>query len=188
MPNLNSPRLILSPEKTNFYFSDFERLLAQLLAAEFIGKELDSAGNYRCFDLGESFLHQITFLGCSPTIYSDADPENRDIFVSIAQHDLIQFAHSSSMPPARCPHCHKTDSNWQQYFQHWTESAELTETCPQCGKKFHFTEMKWKKNGGYGRLLIQIHGIQEQLAIPNQILLDELEKITNTRWVYFFAS
>ena len=187
MPNLNSPRLILSPENIKFSLPDYGLLISQLLAAEFLGNELESPGKYHCFDLGENFLHLITFLGCSPTIFSDDDSQDKDIFISIVQHDAIKFAHSSSVPPARCPHCNKTDKNWQQYFKHWTDNSGTTASCPQCGESFNFTEMKWKKNGGYGKLLIQIHGVQEQLAVPNQALLDELEKNTNTKWIYFFA-
>jgi hypothetical protein len=184
MLNLNTPRLILSPQLNEFSLTDIELFISRLTAQHFLGDELEPVNNYRCFETGEDFLHQITFLGCSPTLFSDDELKT---FISIAQHDSIQFGNSSPIPPARCPHCKKTDKNWPQYLQRWTDNAESTENCPQCKKDFHFTQMKWKRNGGYGQLFIQIHGIQEQLAIPNQSFIDELQLITNTNWEYFFA-
>ena len=186
MPELKNPRLVLTPvikNKLTFSRSD---LIKQLQQCHFLAELKNEEAQYQCFEIGEDFLHQVSFLGCSPTLFSDKN--DQDIFISIVEHDDIVFSNSSEVPPPRCPHCHKTDKNWKEYYQQWTDDKDSLTTCPNCEKTFSFSEMKWKKNGGYGRLLIQIHGIQEQLAIPNQILLDELEKITNTRWVYFFAS
>lgn len=188
MPNVNSPRLILSPEDIEFSLTDVNHFVKQLANLKLISSELKPVENYHCFDLGEDFLHLITYLGCSPTIYNTDDSSDNDTFISIAQHETIQFALSSAIPPARCPHCHKTDKNWSDYFQRWIDNPLTLESCPQCNNSFRFTEMKWKKNGGYGKLFLQIHGIQEQLAIPNQTLLDDLEAFTNTRWIYFFAA
>ena len=186
MPNLNSPRLILTPIDNQFILSNIEVFIQALSALKFIGRELTSSENYRCFEIGDDFLHRITFLGCSPTLFS-ANNTDSDTFISIAQNQHVQFGHSSTIPPARCPHCRKTDKSWQQYFQRWNKNSGAEETCPNCNETFNFSDMKWKKNGGYGKLFIQIHGVQEQLAIPNQSFMDELQSITHTNWEYFFA-
>jgi len=186
MPNLNTPRLILTPVNNQFTVSKPDIFIQALLTLRFIGHELTVSENYRCFEIGDDFLHQITFLGCSPTLFS-ADNQDNDTFISIAQHQDIQFGFSSAIPPARCPHCRKTDKNWQQYFQRWDNKPDTKETCPNCNEMFRFSDMRWKKNGGYGKLFIQIHGVQEQLAIPNQSFMDELQSITHTDWKYFFA-
>lgn len=186
MPNLNSPRLILTPVDNQFILSNTDVFIQALSALKFIDHELSCSENYRCFAMGDDFLHQITFLGCSPTLFS-AENNDSDTFISIIQHHRLQFAHSSTVPPARCPHCRKTDKNWQQYFQHWNQNPNTEETCPNCNETFIFSDMKWKRNGGFGKLLIQIHAVQEQLAIPNQTFVDELQSITGTNWEYFFA-
>lgn len=187
MLNLNTPRLILSPQQNEFSLNNIKLFISKLSDLHFLGHELEASGNYQCFETGDDFLHQITFLGCSPTLYSSDNSDDNKTFISIAQHKLTQFANSSPVPPARCPHCQKTDKNWPLYLQHWSENNERIENCPHCDKSFHFTQMKWKKNAGYGQLFIQIHGIQEQLAVPNQIFIDELQSLTVTKWEYFFA-
>lgn len=186
MPELNTPRLILTPVDRSIRFEDERSIIDELRRIGFINNEINVVDNHHCFDFGENFLHQITFLGCSPTLYSD-DPASQDVFISIILHPAIAFAYSSETPPPRCPHCHKTDKNWKQYLKNWQQQADIKETCPNCEQPFHFTEMIWKKNGGYGKLLIQIHGVQEQLAIPNPSLLDTLAAFTDSKWNYFFA-
>ena len=185
--NLNTPRLILSPQENEFKLANIELFISQLTGLEFLGNELEPSGHYQCFETGDNFLHQITFLGCSPTLFSSDDTDDTKIFISIAQHHDTQFANSSPVPPGRCPHCQKTDKNWPQYLQHWSSDKTSIEKGTQCEKKFHFTQMKWRKNAGYGQLFIQIHGIQEQLAVPNQNFIDELQSLTDTNWEYFFA-
>ena len=187
MLNLESPRLILTPQENNFNLADLEPFITQLTGQHFLGCELDTNNNYRCFETGEDFLHQITFLGCSPTLFVNNESDVLKTFISIAQHNVIQFGNSSPIPPARCPHCKKTEKAWPDYLQHWSTDNSTLENCTHCQKDFHFTQMKWKKNGGYGQLLIQIHGIQEHLAVPNQIFINELEAFTKTNWEYFFA-
>ena len=188
MLNLESPRLILTPQQNDFNLSDLESFTAQLSDHHFLGNELEATNNYRCYETGDDFLHLITFLGCSPTLFANDDSDELKTFISITQHYTIQFGNSSPIPPARCPHCKKTDKNWPDYFQHWSTDNSTTENCPHCKQDFNFAQMKWKKNGGYGQLFIQIHGIQEQLAVPNQSFIDKLESLTNTNWEYFFAA
>ncbi|MDH5425502.1 MAG: hypothetical protein OEY29_10930 [Gammaproteobacteria bacterium] len=187
MLNLNTPRLILSPQQNEFSLSNIKLFISKLSELDFIGSELGPSADYQCFETGDDFLHQITFLGCSPTLFSADNSDDSKTFISIAQHQQIQFANSSPLPPARCPHCQKTDKNWPLYLQHWSDNNDSFESCPNCHKDFNFTQMKWKKNAGYGQLFIQIHGIQEQLAVPNQIFMDELQSLTHTPWEYFFA-
>lgn len=187
MLNLETPRLLLSPQLNDFNLSNIDLFITQLTELDFLGNELEASENYRCFETGEDFLHQISFLGCSPTLFANDENEELKTFISIAQHNEIKFGNSSPIPPARCPHCNKTDKNWPQYLQHWENKPDTLENCPQCKEDFSFTQMKWKKNGGYGQLFIQIHGIQEQLAIPNQAFIDKLQLITETNWEYFFA-
>jgi len=187
MLNLNTARLILTPQDNAFILKDIMPFISELAAEKFLSNELECSNDYLCFETGDDFLHQITFLGCSPTLYATDDTGDNKTFISIKQHNEIQFANSSAIPPARCPHCRKTDKNWSQYLKNWQQSPQSNESCPHCQQAFNFSEMKWKKNGGYGKLLIQIHGIQEQLAVPNQIFLDHLHALTNTHWEYFFA-
>ena len=186
MPNLNSPRLILTPVDNQFILNKTDVFIQALSELKFIDHELTSSEHYRCFEIGDDFLHQVTFLGCSPTLYSASNADD-NTFISITQNNNIQFGHSSSVPPPRCPYCRKTDKKWPQYFQHWNDNLDAEEICPSCNKTFKFSEMKWKKNGGFGKLFIQIHGVQEQLAVPNQSFMDALQSITHTDWEYFFA-
>lgn len=183
MNNLNNPCLILTPLQNEFCLTDTSSFLTTLTELKFLGHLLSK--NESDFEAGEDFLHKITFLGCSPTLYSD---NGSDIFIRIIQSRHLQFFHCDSMPPPRCPHCHKTNKDWPVNYQHWLNNKDVVDACPDCDKDFNFASMKWKKNGGYGKLLIQIHGVQEQLAVPNQNFLTELEMITGTQWEYFFAT
>lgn len=186
MTSLNNPRLVLTPKDKTGSLSDFPDLISSLIGSGFIGQKRNCEEAYDCYETGDDFLHQVTFLGCSPTLINDSTGEN-EIFVSIYQSDEIIFAHSSDVPPPRCPHCNKSDKNWRLHFQQWQSDKLSLSTCPNCRTEFPFTKMKWKKNGGYGKLLIQIHGVQEQLAVPNPQFLDMLQQISGTSWEFFFA-
>lgn len=187
MPALNNPRLILTPRQKDFQTDNMDNLISQLKEANFIGMELNPAEDFRCFEFGDDYLHMISYLGCSPAVTSLNEAGENESFISIKQFEQIQFGFSSSVPPARCPHCNKTEKNWQQLWQHWQHDPAIVHECAHCHSSFHFTDMKWKKNGGTGSLLLQVHGIQEHLAVPAPALTELLQQTTGTAWHYFFA-
>ncbi|MDH5518765.1 MAG: hypothetical protein OEY36_13260 [Gammaproteobacteria bacterium] len=184
MPSSDNPRLILTPQPNEFILAETASFISALTELKFLGALLYESNSESSFECGDDFLHKISFLGCSPTLYSDA---GSDLIIRVLQSSQLQFFHCHSMPPPRCPHCQKTDKNWSDIYQLWQQNNNAVSVCPHCQKEFNFSNMKWKKNGGYGKLLIQIHGIQEQLAVPNQTFLSELEATTDTCWEYFFA-
>jgi len=185
MPEIHNPRLVLTPVDHTLVASKLDELINYLQQQEFISGSAEIVAEHRCYSIGENFLYQVSFLGCSPTLFSDDG--DQDIFISIIEHSDVSFAFSSEIPPPRCPHCQKTDKSWRQYFQHWTENKNKQEICPNCGDAFSFVDMKWKKNGGYGKCFIQVHGVQENLAVPNPAFLQSLQQFTQTEWEYFFA-
>jgi hypothetical protein len=188
MPVVDNPRLILTPKQKDFRIEAMEFLLNALTQAGFIGDELEQTNDFKCYEYGEDYLHLISYLGCSPAVTSTNSAGDTESFISIRQFETIQFAYSSAVPPPRCPHCQKTDKNWPQYWHNWQLDLTATQQCIHCEQHFNFAEMKWKKNGGTGSLLIQVHGIQEHLAVPSPALMSMLEQATGTSWHYFFAA
>ena len=135
--------------------------------------------------IGKSFLSLVTFLGCAPAIELEPNTEQPTSteFCHIEVESLknnVEFVRGSEHLISRCPHCRQRHTDWN------TIPDTLMYTCDKCGVDTHLSKYDWKNTAGCGRFFISLHGIYPQEAIPTSSLLLELEKISGTKWNYFY--
>lgn len=136
--------------------------------------------------IGDSFLSQVTFMGCAPAIELAPLAEEPDstefCHVEIeAIEEKVKFIRGSDHLISRCPHCRQRHANWQ------TIPETLSHACDKCKVETPLAEYDWKNTAGCGRFFISLHGIYPQEAIPTSSLLQALEKISHTPWSYFYV-
>jgi len=80
---------------------------------------------------------------------------------------LKLFIAGQNIKPAKCPHC----------------KTLLTQTnCLNCQKTVDLETLNWRKIAFYASTWITIGNIYELEAIPNDSLLNALEKETGAKW------
>lgn len=181
------PSLVFHPTDINYIPDDSAKFIRVLQEKGFIGEKWqapDSVSGER-YLIGDSFLSQVTFMGCAPAIELqpiEAQPESTE-FCHIEINEVRQqpeFIRGSEHLISRCPHCRHRHANWG------TIPESLRYTCDKCKVESHISEYDWKNAAGCGRFFISLHGIYPQEAIPTPHLLKILASITNTTWQYFY--
>jgi len=174
--------LFLHPTQADFSIDDDNALfISQLQNIGLIAKQLTQEEN--TFYTGKRYLDFIAYMGCSPAIQFEASDSCED-FCHIKIHfyntkQLIVSPVQSRAP--HCPRCNKPVKNWLD------NKAEATITCTLCNNSSDLGEFDWRKMAGYARVFIEITDIFPKEAIPQQILLDELNKACKTEWSYFYS-
>lgn len=182
------PKLVFHCAESEYVPNDIPALIKELQEIGFIGERWhapatdDSKQHYL---IGENFLSLVTFMGCAPAIELaplSAEPESTDFchFEIEAVKDKVTFVRGSDHIISRCPHCRQRHTNWQLLPEN------LMYACDKCGVATHLSEYDWKNTAGCGRFFISLHGIYPQEAIPTDSVLQRLEKISGTKWSYFY--
>jgi len=132
---------------------------------------------------GEKYLDYIAYMGCAPNIQFEASNDNENFcFIKIHQLTEPQLIHSQRQARApHCPGCNKPVKNWQD------KKVASGIHCDSCGNTSNIENFNWRKMAGYAQLFIEITDIFPKEAIPQQLLLDKLMDITDTRWKYFYS-
>lgn len=181
MTDTSQCALFLCPAQHDFTVEDISLFITQLqnngLIAQAIAEKKDS------YYAGERFFDYIAYMGCSPAIQFEAS-ETSDKFchIKIHQHDQAQLIVSQMQTRApHCPRCSKPVKNWLD--------TKTTETihCNSCDTTSDIREFNWRKMAGYAQLFIEITDIFPKEAIPQQILLDKLCEVFDTKWLYFYS-
>ncbi len=137
------------------------------------------------YPLGDHFLRDIAFMGCSPAIRLEpagSDDHGYCYLTLEGPFDPPQLRHGRNTRPPRCPHCHQGITPWQ---------AAISGTplpCPHCHHTAPLDQLLWRHNAGYARLFITIHNIFPGEAIPQPGLLNDLTATFNQPWGYCFRS
>ena len=175
----NSSALFLYPVSPVWSTTE-QQLIDALRSAGFIENKIPSLEN--SYYVGQSFLHDIAFLGCSPAIQFSATDDN-DTFSYVRlifeqQTTMIQTNKLARLP--HCPLCNKTYKTWQQ--------SDITTawSCPHCGVSSAAHNYKWKRTAGFARVFIAITEIYPKEAIPQSPFLEKLHSLTGVEWDYFY--
>ena len=173
--------LFLSPAQSNFTIENKSQFASQLENIGLIAGKIPDQNN--AFFTGKRYLDYITYLGCSPAIQFEPD-ETSDSFchVKIHHYDNAELVVSQIQARApHCPNCNKPVKNWAH------NKTEETIDCELCNTTSNIGEFNWRKMAGYARVFIEITDIFPKEAIPQQILLDELNQMCTTDWSYFYS-
>jgi len=179
--------LFLCPSQSDFVPDDMPGMVSALRAAGFISHPLHPARGNHAFFTGDHYLDYIAYMGCSPSIQFDisgtnGDPDSSFCHVKIHLYDAERLIVSQKHARApHCPNCSKPVNNWQDN----RNGAQIL--CDQCNSTADIKEYNWRKMAGYARLFIEITDIFPKEAIPQQLLLDELNTISKTGWLYFYS-
>ena len=181
------PRLVFCATVPDYVPSHPDAFIRSLQDVGFIGEKWHSPETVsgERYLIGDAFLSLVTFMGCAPAIDLEPLADNPDstefCHVEIEPvKDQVEFIRGSDHLVSRCPHCRQRHANWQ------TLPESLTYSCDKCQATLHLADFDWKKTAGCGRFFICLHGIYPQEAIPTSSLLQTLEKISDTKWDYFY--
>ena len=166
----------------DFILEDTQSLIADLQKISLVSQVINKQDSYNYFT-GDKFLDYIAYMGCAPTIQFEANEVNdKFCYIKIHHHKTAKLI-SNTKPSAspHCPHCKKTVKNWQD------TRTTTTIKCDQCETTSNIEDFNWRKMAGYARLFIEITDIFPKEAIPQQILLDKLAKLTDIEWQYFYS-
>ena len=163
-------------------------LLDYLTSSGFIGAALPGEHPGEYF-IGERFLQQITFMGCSPHIELEP-PADGSSFCHIRLNDALNqpvLLHGRNTQPPRCGSCRKRLPNWKDSLQEWVGSPTQSQIeCPHCGEIQSAIDLGWRQSAGSGRLFLYVEDVFPGEAVPVSGFLKALEKTTGCRWHYFY--
>lgn len=181
------PRLVFCAKNPDYIPPNITLIISELQQIGFLGdkwKSPESVQGER-YLIGDSFLSLVTFMGCAPAIELEPIEEqpNSTEFCHVEIEPVkpsVEFIRGSDHLISRCPHCRHRHADWNEIPE------TLSYACDKCNVDTHLSEFDWKKTAGCGRFFITLHGIYPQEAIPTSHLLQTLEKISDTKWDYFY--
>lgn len=181
------PKLVFVATNPEYIPTNIPEIVHALQQAGFLGEKWQSPGSVLGdrYLIGDSFLSQVTFMGCAPAIELEPILEQPDstefchVEIEPIRHS-VEFIRGSDHLISRCPHCRQRHANWKDIPETFLYS------CDKCEVETHLSEYDWKNTAGCGRFFISLHGIYPQEAIPTSHLLQTLEKISSTAWTYFY--
>jgi hypothetical protein len=171
--------LFLHPKK--YSSLDMPLFVSELKNIELISNAIKIRDNH--FYTGEKFLDYVVYMGCAPNIQFKESSDNKKFcFIKIHHHNQNQLIVSKTqIKSPQCPECKKPIKNWQD------KVTDTTLFCEHCDTTANIENCNWRKMGGFSNLFIEITDIFPKEAIPQQLLLDKLSKITQTDWLYFYS-
>ena len=181
------PKLVFHSTNPEYAPSNTIRIVGELQEAGFLGAKWQAPKSVpgERYLIGDKFLSQVTFMGCAPAIElapSTEQPVSTE-FCHVEIDKIcneVKFVRGSDFLIARCPHCRQRHVDWQVIPE------TLVYACDQCKVETPLSQYDWKNTAGCGRFFINLHGIYPQEAIPTANLLQTLEKISGTKWNYFY--
>lgn len=138
---------------------------------KFIGKVISDQPVTR-YEVGDKFLSQLTFMGCSPDIELEPQNDKPYCYIEIERRDELCFIAGKNLKPAKCPHC-------KSFI---TQLRIAQPSCANCKKDLVPEKLNWRKTAFYASSWITIGNIYELEAIPNDSLLIALDKETGIKW------
>jgi len=181
------PKLVFHATNPEYTPSNLPEIVTALQETGFLAEKWKSpvAVSGERYLIGDSFLSQVTFMGCAPAIelapIKEQPGSTAFCHVEIGEPEAeVQFLRGSDHIISRCPHCRQRHANWHIIPE------TLKHACDKCKVESHLSEYDWKNTAGCGRFFIYLHGIYPQEAIPTSHLLQTLEKISDTKWNYFY--
>ena len=181
------PKLVFCAKNPEYIPSNIPNIVSALQQVGFLGDKWQTPESVlgERYLIGQAFLSLVTFMGCAPAIELEpiAEQPGSTEFCHVEIEPVkskVEFIRGSEHLISRCPHCRQRHANWKNIPKNFFYA------CDKCNVKTHLSEYDWKNTAGCGRFFISLHGIYPQEAIPTSHLLQTLEKISDTKWDYFY--
>lgn len=183
-PEQRVAQLVLYPQQPDLACERVQ-LTGTLKDLGFIGQALGRSDRYL---IGENFLSQISFLGCSPAIEFDpatlgdssALEHVTHIFVSpVFRSPRFVFDPQSARPI--CTQCGTRIDEWH------TQVTGAMLRCPHCHQRAPLEAFRWRRTAGRARLFVSVLNVYPREAIPSDGFLRQLEAATGSPWNYFYC-
>ena len=174
-PLWHSPfKLYLYPEnkQTNIEFSSILQTLKKL-------DLIDSNIADKRYATGNGFVSLLTFMGCSPNIELEPQDDKPYCYIEINTDEKVKFFSGINLKAAVCPEC-------KVKITQISNPTNEKSICSNCNNEFQISFLNWCKTAFIAKSCIAIGNIYESEAIPNDQLLDALEKISQSKWKYAY--
>ncbi len=162
-------------------------LIADKLAPE------DVDGREEHYLVGQHFFEHISFLGCSPSLKLVPPAEGKRgadaefCHVGVDCSDEVKFLGGNNVRSPQCPQCKAVDDDWSSLIPFWEKAPEVfTRQCLGCGATKPLHMYNWRRTAGFAAMSVHIWGVHQSEAVPNEVLLKELEALTRCPWEYFY--
>jgi hypothetical protein len=180
-------RLVIAPLDP-WVAPDAAAVLARLQALEVCAEALPRwPGAYAA---GLEFMRWISFAGCSAFVSFEPESAQDEAFCHLRlrqSHDegpLFVFGRNTQVPI--CMDCKTPWQQWIALMPSWSV-AQPPFYCQHCGVLLEPWRLNWRRQAGFGRLLLEFWNIFPGEARPLDALLAELEAVSGVPWRYFFA-
>jgi hypothetical protein len=191
-------KLVLHPQDANFSLTSWDGLIARMREVEILDRpfnhsldnSLDKEQQNR-FLVGERFLQNMTFMGCSPSVELTPPTDGSLDFCHIHFSEIYPESHfrcASQNVFARCPQCRKRINNWTQAVSIWSrDSSAVNFNCDKCAEQVSLYQLGWRHTAGFARMFIDVYSIYPQEVIPTDQFFSLLESQTKAQWDYFYT-
>lgn len=181
------PKLVFHPCNPEYDPKNIDNIVTALQEIGFLGEKWQSPKTVlgERYLIGDSFLSLVTFLGCAPAIELApiADKPESTEFCHIEIEPVkkeIEFIRGSEHLISRCPHCRQRHASWESIPE------SLSYSCDKCEVETHLSKYDWKNMAGCGRFFYKFAWYISARSYSNIQLLLSLEKISDTKWNYFY--
>jgi len=164
---------------------DVQALVEQLTNIGFLGDKYNKFDQGH-FLAGPEFLQYISFIGCSPTVYTKPEDQDNAGFCHVEISGISPepgFLGGDHVNKFWCPHCRYKHADAGIIAR---INPATVWHCPECGESTATIELNFREYGGFGRFYIGVWGIGEGLALPSDRLMDKLATFTGENWRYFY--
>ena len=189
-----APKLVLHPADPLAFPVSGRGPAALLRHIGLLGNSFELDGELHYF-AGDRFLSLVTFLGCAPAIQTtpptradevvDAARTGRFCHIVISDTLAAPRIRADLRSRARCPVCRKVQT-WSKADP--VDATGITLTCAHCRTDSPAVKWSWRQTGGMARLFVDIWGIYPSEAVPSDLLLHTLAKVTGSPWTCFYST
>ena len=138
---------------------------------------------------GEHFMHHLSFVGCSPSITTDDDPDtyNRYSVEVVTSNNYLTLIVGDRIKSPVCPVCTKCTGEVLATDEITIVANRVTWICPQCAAVVPAGKLKWRNKLAVAKDYIQVNGVFEGEVIPGDKFLKHLASETGSEWFYCYC-
>jgi len=163
------------------------RVIEVLRGVGLAGDALPNRSN--AFLAGPRFLDLITFMGCSPYVEMEPPADGGTAFCHLRVHawPTPRLLTGDNTRPPRCPSCRKPfDRTVETIAALAADDLQTLLRCPYCEKQTPLNGLRWRQDGGLGKLFVEVHNVFPGEAVPVATLLRKLAAACGGAWEYFY--
>ncbi|WP_200247359.1 hypothetical protein [Lamprobacter modestohalophilus] len=181
---LHNGRLLLSPEDP-MAAAPSQSLVAQLLDGGLIATA--SPASAMRFAPGERLFEYIGFTGCA--VQFDQGPDKgAGLAIEIdGPFDAPRLRRGRNTRPPRCAQCRRPLVDWQEQIDQTINGELPILNCTSCGADAPGWSWGWGRQGGAGRLFVNLEPVFPGEGRPLPAFFTLLEQIELGPWRYFYV-